>query len=275
MTTNEQNNYSVNFKKLLDNLHYITINGEIIGDNLEKILKSFKSPIESTDVAMSCKWSKYKECNICTMNDEPLFFVKELWQPQFMREVLGVHLGMLLDDQMSFNDYLFGMWNINEKKQVPAIITPYLPGSPLKKKQFKQFKYQLGKQYAFHEILALYDVEWRHFILNENTLSRIDLGRCFSNLDMKYQGFWSFKYEKKLKGDSQFEKGLEDEREILKNNIEKYSSDIKNLIGILEIVGKENNSLLDFNLEEFLPKLKKYWSEYLSFNLLKEISYLD
>ncbi len=244
------------------------IDGDIIGENLAAILARFPSEPARKDLTLSYKWHKNKASNICTLDGIPLLFVKEMWQPEFLREILGIHVGLHhLDKAMSFQDYLFSKWTPPGRNPIPVLITTYINGKTIEKKQFKSFYKDFGRQYAYHEILALYDVDWRHFIVNGDRLARIDLGCSFSNLTKKYSGFWDMK-EKQLKASPEFQAGRDEELALIMRNIEASKVDFNILLDALVEIGTMQNFFIDFNVRNFLLNLEKYWKTYSPVNVL-------
>ena len=146
-----------------------------------------------------------------------MFFIKELWQPEFFREILGLHVGIhFLDSELGPKRYLFGRWKREGKKDKPILITTYVKGNPLKKHEVDDYLHALGRQYAFHQVLSLYDVDHRHFIVQKGIVARIDFGMAFSNTHMAYQGFWDFHYNK-LVHSRAFHEGIAEEHNRIEN----------------------------------------------------------
>ncbi|MBD3187610.1 hypothetical protein GF325_12320 [Candidatus Bathyarchaeota archaeon] len=269
------NDYSEAFSRLLSRMNYIELSGDMVVDNLKNIVSRLGMEVASGELEFKCKWSKYKECNICTIDGKPMVFVKELWQVQPFREILGIHLASkFLDSTASFPDYLFGKWKVSGRKTIPVLITPYLHGEPLGKKEFKRFHGSLGKQYAFHEILSLYDVDWRHFIMNNEKLTRIDLGRCFANLDMEFAGFWDFKI-KKLTKSKEFIEQYEQERDLLSKNFACNAGKIHSLLQQVRDVGQEGNFLLDLDLGTLVDEIVHYWKAHVAWDVFDVLEPFD
>ena len=267
MSERENIEYKRSWIELLNVFHYLEIQGDITESNIHQILQKFKVPINKKELKVKAKWKKYKEIFVYDLQDKPLFFIKELWQPRFFREILGLHIAIhFLDKELCPSNYMFGKWNKNKKKDIPILITSYVKGRDFKKKELENYYFALGRQWALHEVLSLYDVDWRHFIVQQGILIRIDFGRCFSNLDMEYQGFWDFQYKQLLKRNA-FHEGIEHEREIINKNLSRNTGHLRYLIDKLYSLNGYKNFFIDFDIAEFIDKVRTYWEKYCSIDI--------
>ncbi|MHA1792277.1 MAG: hypothetical protein ACTSVI_06495 [Promethearchaeota archaeon] len=253
---------NLNWVELTKVLNYIEIEGKIDEDIVLEILKRLDLTIDTSQVHVKSYWHKFKQFDIYNVDKQPILFIKELWQPGFLREILGLHIGInFLDKELGPKKYLFGKWTRNNGKIKPILITTYVKGKSLNKKKIKEHAHALGRQHAYHLILSMYDVHQRHFIVNQGTLLRIDYGRAFTNLKIKYQGFWDFKHKYLLKNVPAYKVGIEKEFKILENNLKNNKKHLLLLIELLENLGNGRNFFVDFDVPKFVNELKEYWKK--------------
>ncbi len=241
-------------------LNYIELEGDINEENVVKVLEKFDIlPREPRQVHVKGNWHQFKQFHVYSLDKRPLFFIKEMWETELFKEILGLHFGIhFFDPDLCIKNYMFGRWHRQGKEDKPVLITSYVNGNALQRKQFNDFHYELGRQHAFHQVLSLYDVDWRHFIISRGTLVRIDLGRSFRNLAINYQGFWDFNYSKLERSDA-FNKGVAHEFETIRKNTERNKGHIQLLLSRLERFGDASNLFVDFSLPEFVRMLRDYW----------------
>jgi hypothetical protein len=267
MSASQQRGGKQAWLDLVGILPYIEIDGKITESSVQAILEKLDVRMDRSELKVKGIWHMFKQFHVYNM-EQPLFFIKELWQPECIREIFGLHMGIhFFDPELCPRKYLFGVWKQEAKKEKPILITTYVKGQPLKKNQFESHEYNLGRQYALHQVLSLYDVDWRHFIVQQGILVRIDFGKSFANITMPYQGFWDLKWNE-LKGNPAFRDGVDHEYTRLKANIAEKKRHIAFLIEKLEAIGAYQNFFIDFNIKEFLSKLRNYWTNYLPFPVI-------
>jgi hypothetical protein len=116
-------------------LPYIEIDGKITAENLSTILEKLDVRMDGRELKVKGIWHQFKQFHVYNM-DLPLFFIKELWQPEFLQEIIGLHMGInFFDPEMCPRNYLFGKWKQESGKEKPILITTYVKGQPLKKNQ--------------------------------------------------------------------------------------------------------------------------------------------
>ena len=217
------------------------------------------------DFYVKSKWGHFKKYFIFTLENKPLLFIKNVTE-HFIEEVLGLHLSIdFFNTNLTFNKYLAGIYTVGFwkfKHSIPYMMTPYEEGKDLSKYEITKFKHELGRQAYFHEILSLYDVYDRHFIVrNDNTLCRIDLGRSFENLNKKYLGFFDFMRSHKLQfEDEEFQRGYEQEEQLIKKNIENKKEGLIELFQSIKNL-KRDNEIVTFDVNLFLEHLSNYWKQ--------------
>nr|MDO8112657.1 hypothetical protein [Candidatus Sigynarchaeota archaeon] len=247
--------------------HFIEIDGKITEGNIANILEKLEISVDARDLKVKANWHMFKQFHVYNLN-QPLFFIKELWQPELFLEVLGTHMGIhFFDGDLCPKEYMFGIWKQEGKPSKPIIITTYVKGPALKKNQFEPYLYELGRQYALHQVLSLYDVDWRHFIVQQGILVRIDFGKSFLELTKPYQGFWDMHFNV-LKNSPAFRDGVDFEFSRIKNNLASVKNHLAFLMQKLEALGNYRNFFLDFEMDKFLVNLKNYWKNYLPFPIL-------
>ncbi|MHA1698595.1 MAG: hypothetical protein ACTSWN_07145, partial [Promethearchaeota archaeon] len=221
-------------------LGYIEIHGDLTHENILPILKEFDIYTNLDELRIKSKWRHFKEINVYDISGQPAIFIKELWQPASFREILGIHIAQnYLDPELCPKTYRFGIWRV-KGRSIPIIITSYVKGRSLKKSERQDYLYELGRQHSLHHVISLYDVDYRHFIVQQGILVRIDFGRSFSNLDMPYQGFWDFGF-KSLSQDPMFREGTKKEFEIIKKNLSYGKEHLKYLFQKLYELGSIQN----------------------------------
>ncbi len=248
-------------------LPYIEVEGKITGKSLGTILEKLDIGVDANYLKVKGIWHQFKQFHVYNI-DEPLFFIKELWQPEFLREIIGLHMGIhFLDPELCMRKYLFGKWKQESGKEKPILITTYVKGKPLKKSQVKSYAFELGRQYAFHQVLSLYDVGWRHFIVQQGILVRIDFGKSFANIGIPYQGFWDLKWNQ-LKNNASFLEGVNHENNLIKGRILGEKRHIAYLVDKLEAIGHHRNFFIDFDVQTFVEALRRYWANHIPFPML-------
>lgn len=253
---------------LVSILPYIEIDGKISASSLGNILEKLDIQAGRPDLKVKGIWHQFKQFHVYNNADVPLFFIKELWQPEFLREIIGLHVGInFVDPELCMKKYMFGKWKQESGKEKPILITTYVKGQPLKKNQIESFKFELGRQHAFHAVLSLYDVDWRHFIIQQGILVRIDFGKSFDNMNIPYQGFWDLKWNQ-LKNDPAFREGINSEFGRIKERVATEKRHIAYLINKLDSIGHFRNFFIDFDVQDFVARLRKYWANHLPFPIV-------
>jgi len=111
-----------------------------------------------------CTWSYYRKCTVFSLNRVPQLFLKYI-RENYIQELLALHLTKyFFDPELCFNNYLTGFFQ-NKNKQIPYIATTYEMGDHIGRYDINEFRYLLGRQCYLQEILCLYDVYERHFIV--------------------------------------------------------------------------------------------------------------
>jgi len=213
---------------------------------------------------MSCTWSYFKKCTVANLGNEPLLFFKYV-REHYIEEILGLHLTKyFFDPELCFKNFLTGLQYKKKKKKkgIPYITTTYERGDNIGHKKYKisDFKYHLGRHCYLHEVLCLYDVYDRHFIVrNDGSLCRIDFGRCFENLDKPYLGFHDYLKNNKINyHDDEFQKGYNYEKEKIKKNLENKGKNLAEIIKKIRNLEKDY-VLVTIDHKRFCDKLLDHW----------------
>nr|MDO8088750.1 hypothetical protein [Candidatus Sigynarchaeum springense] len=252
---------------LIEILPYIEIDGKITPGNLANILEKLDVRMDGRELKIKGNWHQFKQFHVYNMG-LPVFFIKELWQPEFMREILGLHMGIhFFDQELCPRRYMFGVWKQEPKKEKPVIITTYVKGQPLKKDQMESYFHELGRQHAFHQVLSMYDVDWRHFIVQQGIIVRIDFGKALDQLTIPYQGFSELRWNE-LRKNTAFRDGVEYEFKKIKEQVSSEKQHLSHLIDKIEAIGNYRNFFIDFDLGALTTKLRNYWHKYLPITIL-------
>jgi hypothetical protein len=226
---------------------------------ITQLNNSFKDPIK-----VDCSWSYHKKCEVLNSKDEPIFFFKYV-REYFFSEVLGLHLTHhFLDPELCATSYLAGIYikkGTLKTSQIPYLFTSFVKGKDLSHFNIKEYKFPLGRQFYLHEILSLYDVYDRHFIVQDNdVIVRIDFGRSFENTHKKYLGFNDYLEDKGITfSDKEIQRGYAKEKEIIKHNLEGKGNELARFIrGIKNL--HMDNELIFFPIERFVNRLIDHWS---------------
>jgi hypothetical protein len=179
---------------------------------------------------------------------------------------LGLHLTKyFFDPDLCFRNFLTGIQYKKKKKKkgIPFITTTYERGDNIGNKKYNvsDFKYHLGRHCYLHEILSLYDVYDRHFIVrDDSSLCRIDFGRCFENLEKKYLGFHDYLNSKRLDfNNDEFQRGYIFEKAKIKNNLDNKKQKLAEIIKQIRNLEKDYD-LIHLNPDKFCGKLIDNWS---------------
>lgn len=251
-------------------LHHADINGPVTEETVGPVLERFGIPVHERELTIKATWHMFKQFHVYNLDGLPMFFIKELWQPQAFQEILALHLSThFIDRELGPKQYLFGTWRRKGMDDKPIVITSYVRGTPLKKQQVDEYMFELGRQYAYHQVLAMYDVDYRHFIVQHGTMARIDFGRAFTNLTMPYQGFWDFNYKRLVKSRA-FHEGIDEENQRVQRQLDYTRGHLQALLSRLEDLGDEyRNRFVDFPMKAFIALLRAYWEKHVPFPVLR------
>lgn len=208
----------------------------------------------------SCTRKFHKKCEIFGFDRKPVLFLKYV-RDKYILEVLGLHITKnFFDPELCFKNYLTGLYG--DKKPVPYIMTTYEEGKHIGKYDVSKFKFLLGRQCYLHEVLSLYDVHDRHFIVrSENSLCRIDFGLCFESIQKKYWGFLDYLKHKHLDyNDDEFQKGLNFEKSLIVDNLEGKQNELNSIIRKIKEL-KRDNVLVVFYPDRFVNRLIDHWDK--------------
>jgi len=231
---------------------------------IKQMADQLKFPLEE-NFLMNCTWSYFKKCTVANFGNEPLLFFKYV-REHYIEEILGLHLTKyFFDPELCFKNFLTGIQYKKKKKKkgTPYITTTYERGDNIGNKKYNvsDFKYHLGRHCYLHEILSLYDVYDRHFIVRDDgSLCRIDFGRCFENLEKKYLGFYDYLKSRHLDyDDEKFQKGYNFEKEKIRNNLASKKKDLAEIIRKIRNLEKDYD-LIHLDPDKFCNRLIDHWS---------------
>ena len=271
-------NYDSYKEMLEENLKILrnTFNWLEIEEHSELEIKQMADRLEfplEEKFLMNCSWSYFKKCTVANLGNEPLLFFKYV-REHYIEEILGLHLTKyFFDPELCFQNFLTGIQYKKKKKKkgVPYITTTYERGENIGHKKYKisDFKFHLGRHCYLHEILSLYDVYDRHFIVrNDGSLCRIDFGRCFENLDKKYLGFHDYLKSKRLDfHDAEFQEGYNYEKEKIRKNLEDKSEKLAKIIRNIRHLEKDY-VLSTIHPKRLCDKLLEHWKR---INFLEDV----
>ncbi len=224
------------------------------------------------EISIDSTWGYYKKYEIqCveTLNSEkklkPVLFLKYV-REHFFSEVLGLHLTYnYFDPQLCAKGYLAGIYQKKgflKSKKIPYLFSNYINGKSINHYEISEYKYQLGRLCYLHEVLSLYDVYDRHFIVRpDNTLCRIDFGRSFENMQKEYLGFRDFLRNHKIdEFDTEFQRGYAKEKEIIKKNLENKGNTLARFIRMIKLL-KQDHKVVFFPIDRFVNRLIDHWSK--------------
>ncbi|TFG26155.1 MAG: hypothetical protein EU532_10625 [Promethearchaeota archaeon] len=251
---------SKNIEILKDIFNWVSIS-EISELEMKKLAGNMDIQL-ADNFLLKCSWSYFKKCKVLSLEKEPLIFCKYVRENYFF-EILGLHLTKYyFDGELCFKNFLTGLIK-DKKKPIPHITTIYERGEDIGNKKYNvaDFKQSLGRQCYLHEILSLYDVYDRHFIVRDNgSLCRIDFGRCFENLDKKYLGFHDYLKDKHIDYyDQEFQKGYKFERAKIKENLKDKRKQLSNIVRNIKNLEKDYD-IIYFDPEKFSNRLIDHWS---------------
>ncbi|MEX2681831.1 MAG: hypothetical protein Q6373_009525 [Candidatus Sigynarchaeota archaeon] len=253
---------------LVEILPYIEIDGKITPGNIANILEKLDVRVDGRALKIKGIWHQFKQFHVYNMEGIPLFFIKELWQPEFLREVIGLHMGIhFFDQELCPRKYMFGVWRQEPKKEKPILITTYVKGQPLKKDQVRSYFHELGRQHAFHQVLSMYDVDWRHFIVQQGIIVRIDFGKALDQLTIPYQGFSDLRWNE-LRKNAAFHDGEAYEFKRIKERITTEKQHLSYFLEKLAAIDNYRNFFIDFDVAALTTRLRNYWLKYLPITIL-------
>jgi len=145
--------------------------------------------------------------------------------------------------------------------EIPYLFTRFIKGKNISNYDITKFNFALGRQCFLHEVLSLYDVNDRHFILkNDNIIARIDFGRSFENMHKKYLGYNDYLEEKEIDFlDEALQKGYKKEKEIIKKNLEGKENELAQFVRRIKMLHLDSE-LIFFPIERFVNRLIDHWS---------------
>lgn len=193
---------------------------EVSDETVKELSRMMGIPLDE-GFSMKSKWGYFKKYTISDPQDQPILFLKYV-RAHYPEEILGLHLTRyFLDPELGFQEYYTGVLH-KRRKEVPFIITTFEQGDHVGNKDINEYKFQLGRLGYIHEILSLYDVEDRHFIVREDdSVCRIDFGRSFEHPERKYVGFKEYLAHKKFgMNDPEFQAGYQEEKRTVKQNLQ-------------------------------------------------------
>jgi len=236
---------------------------DISEEEIYKMANKIEKSLDN-EIVIKSSFSYYKKYTIFSKkNKTPLFFLKYVREKYFL-EVLGLHLTrFFFDPELCCDEYMTGIYEKGHliKRKIPYILTTYVEGKDISNYKINQFKYDLGRHYYLHQILSLYDVHDRHFIVRkDNNVIRIDFGRSFENLEKEYLGFSDYFKEKNFdSSDETIQKGYNEEKRIIKNNLKKKKNELAKIIRMIKGL-KEDYELIFFDPDKFVNRLIDHWS---------------
>ncbi|MHC1590878.1 MAG: hypothetical protein ACXQS8_02230 [Candidatus Helarchaeales archaeon] len=204
-------------------------------------------------------WSIYKQYDVFNVDGKPILHIKKCMSGVYF-EAIGLHLGRILDPELLPDNYLVGTYNVGFfkwKEPIPYVLTTYVHGKTLKKKDIPDHYFDLGRQFIFHKILELHDVYERHFIKSQGVLKRVDFDLSFRELQGRYTGFdrWIKKY--KLFDQIPFIRGMDFEIKKIQQNLSDNEDDFKQLLKAMKKFSEEEKD--EKYIKEFYGNLLKYW----------------
>ena len=247
-----------NIEILKKHFNWLSVS-EISENQIKKMAKKLNTKLPE-NLLVKCTWNYYKKWKIFSLDKTPILFLKYV-RDKYLFEILGLHLAKKnFDPELCFKNYLTGLYQ-NKKNPITYIMTTYEKGEHIGKYDISNFKFLLGRQCYLHEVLSLYDVADRHFIVrNENSLCRIDFGRCFENVQKKYLGFHDYLKHKHLDyNDEEFQKGYSYERELIRNNLKDKKSELNSIIRNIKTLQRDNVVVV-FYPDRFVNRLIEHWN---------------
>lgn len=226
-------------------------------------------PLTTNDFRIELHWKLVDQYHVVDEKRQPLFHIKRVWERNYLREVLALHLGInVFDPELFVPNYVTGTYMAGFKKwksPVPYIMTEFLHGKEVKfsfkRNPLSPLWSWLGRHYYLHMILSLYDVEPRHFLVVDEgtTVKRLDLGLALTKLDQKYDGFQKSFGDDAIKQNTAFQKGVEFEREKVLHNLNTNRLLLNHTLN--EFGQLEEDSIVDFNPGQLRLDLINYWGK--------------
>jgi hypothetical protein len=226
---------------------------------INKISKLIGSELSPANITIKSPW---KSLRIFEIYDQanPTYYIKEMWEMEFAREVLGIEIGRILDPELCMEQYLFGTFTsgiFHTKK--PYLLTSWIAGKPIEKKQALNYAFALGQQYEFGRWLCLYDCHPRHYFAQEDgSLRRIDYGLAFSKFHKKYEGFADI-WPKELFTDPRFLDGMKRESQKIHARFDIGQDRIFNICRRFSQL--QHDDLITFDPQQFFERLMYYWRQ--------------
>ncbi|MFO8018618.1 MAG: hypothetical protein R6U96_08285 [Promethearchaeia archaeon] len=239
-----------------------------ISDISEEEIRGLLDLIEfnrNENFLLNCSWGYFKKCRILSLDNEPLFFLKYV-REHYFPEVLALHLTKnFFDPELGFQIYVTGIYHKSFwkfKSEVPYLMTNYIQGTDLTNYEIKNFQFSLGRMNYLHEVLCLYDVYDRHFIVQDDgSLKRIDFGRAFENMHKKYLGFQDYLNAHKSIDfyDEEYQKGYHHEKKIIRENLKGKKAKLTSIMRRIKQL-KQDYELIEVIPDRFINRLIDHWS---------------
>ncbi|MHA1263618.1 MAG: hypothetical protein ACTSRS_00130 [Candidatus Helarchaeota archaeon] len=207
-------------------------------------------------------WNYYRQYDVFGIDNTPIFHIKKSVEQNVLYEAFALHLGRLADPDLCPKNYIVGTYNVGFwrwKNPIPYVLTTYVIGHTLPKNAQLNHLFQLGRQFIFHKLLELHDVEERHFIVQNNLLVRIDYDLSFRELTGKYTGFdrWIKKY--RLFDYSNFLRGASYEVIRLRENLTQNRTPFLNLMAALREISTQE--IGDRIIHDLYDNVVRYWEQ--------------
>ncbi len=259
-------NYSTKNLSTLGRLFNWLCVGDIDRLSVYAMAERLGKTLTTKDFRIELRWKLYDQFQVIDKHQQ-LFHIKRVWERNYLREVLALHLGIrVFDPELFVPNYVTGTYMSGFKKwkmPVPYIMTEFLRGKEVKF-GFKRDPSDplwswLGRHYYLHVVLSLYDVEPRHFLVVDEGkgVKRLDMGLAFTKLDQKYDGFLKFFKDVPFEQNAAFQNGLAVEREKVLRNLQTTRPALSSTLR--DFCQLEEDSIMDFNPGQFCQDLTNYW----------------
>jgi len=231
---------------------------EISKETLHELVSLLGIQLSLEKIQFNVSWSKIKKYEIMTIEGQKLFFLKRMWEFGSIKEIIGLELGRLFHPELTIDHYVFGTYKEGFfRKLNPYVMTSWVPGTPMDKKEAIKYAFELGRQYELGRWLCLYDCHPRHyFIQQDGTIRRIDFGLAFSKFNKAYEGFADI-WPKELFESTEFHRGIKLENQMIHMRFEVIEQDIWKLIN--RIAQLQIDDFIDFEGSRFKAQLLQYW----------------
>jgi hypothetical protein len=231
---------------------------QITPEAIVQIAASMDVRLDATQLRLKSPWKSFKIVEIFRKDGTPLFYLKELWEMNYVREILAMEIAQILDPELSMPQYAFGTFKTGLFKQIKAfLLTSWIAGKPITKNDALTYAYALGRQYEFGRWLCLYDCHPRHYFLqSDGSLRRIDYGLAFSKFQKKYEGYADI-WPKELFTHTDFLAGIKYEYSKIHARFEVGQDRIFDICR--QFSQLQRDDLIDFDTTRFFEQLVAYW----------------